>query len=120
MVPKRYKILYLGLHGFTYPNRSSLLRLMGGKPLDYIENSRLILFIERTMSWKFEVLMQQLESPSIILNTRIKNEHDPYTKIKLGPATIEIMMITCDSDQLKEDIIASARASLLPIAAVTG
>ena len=28
---------------------------MGDKPFDYIENSRLISFIEKTMPWKFDI-----------------------------------------------------------------
>ena len=37
----------------------------------------------------------------------------------MGAAANEILMIDCESDQLEEGIIASARATLQPIAAVT-
>ena len=32
-----------------------LVKLLGGKPLDDIDNSRLLSFIERTMPWKFDI-----------------------------------------------------------------
>ena len=32
-----------------------LVKLLGGKPMDDIDNSRLLSFLERTMPWKFEI-----------------------------------------------------------------
>ena len=106
-----------------------LVRLMGGKPLDDIDNSRLVSFIERTMPWQFNIKYvpgRSIPGPDAASRRpNEKSEHDdedeldPYTGIKMGAAAIEIMMINCESDQLEEGIIASARATLQPIAAVT-
>ena len=81
------------------------------------------------MPWKFDIKYvpgRSIPGPDATSRKPIdnsehedENEHDPYTGIKMGAAAIEIMMINCESDQLEEGIIASARASLLPIAAVT-
>ena len=49
-----------------------------------------------------------------------ENEHDPYTGIKMGAAAIEIMMINCESDQLEEGIIASARPASCPLQLLHG
>ena len=48
-----------------------------------------------------------------------ENELDPYTGMRMGAAALEIMMIDSEPDQLEEGIIAAARATLQPIAAVT-
>ena len=48
-----------------------------------------------------------------------ENELDPYTGMKMGAAALEIMIVDSEPDQIEEGIIAAARATLHPIAAVT-
>ena len=56
MVARGYCILHLGLQRPLYPDQSpSFSKTTRGKPLDDIENSRLLSFIERTMPWKFDI-----------------------------------------------------------------
>ena len=102
---------------------------MGDKPLDHIDNSRLVSFIDKTMPLRFTVsyVTGRLipgpdlasKKPSENAEYDDENELDPYKGMKMGAAALEIMMVDSEPDQLEEGIIAAARATLQPIAAVT-
>ena len=108
-----------------------LVRLMDAKPLDDIDNtnSRILTFIERTMPWRFSIKYvpgtsipgpdATSRNPNVKADYDDEDDTDPYTGVKMGAAALEIMMVSCEPDELEDGIIASARASLEPIQAVT-
>ena len=108
-----------------------LVKLLGGKPLDDIDNSRLLSFIERTMPWKFDIKYvpgRSIPGPDATSrrpgDTKVthddEEECDPYTGNKMGAHAIEIFMLDSDEqDDIEIGVIAAARAVLNPIEAVT-
>ena len=106
-----------------------LVKLMDAKPLDDIDNSRILTFIERTMPWRFSIKYvpgtsipgpdATSRNPNVKADYDDEDDTDPYTGVKMGATALEIMMVSCEPDELEDGIIASARASLEPIQAVT-
>ena len=106
-----------------------LVPLIEGKILDYIDNSRLVSFIETAMPLTLTINQVPGRSipgpdagsrkPKENAEYDDENELDPYTAMRMGSAALKIVMIDSEPDQLEEGIIAAGRANLQPIAAVT-
>ena len=107
-----------------------LVKLLGGKPLENIDNSRILSFVEKTMPWKFDIKYvpgRSIPGPDAASRRpgdatvyhEDEEELDPYTGTKMGAYAMEIFRAHTESDELETGVIAAARAVLGPLEAVT-